>query len=247
MNWVALYIWVFYITWSTLWHMARIRFYFYNGEVPFAVRRRSAVLLLLLCTTFGSFNDLHIFLSRITIRDFRFTNRQTTSMACNWSMKYSYLENSFVGEKFTWINDPVCLESGDEKIRHNHSAVKHKLNIKRRPVQLVASKLLLSTLNWQARRQRLIESTSAELSHTNADHTLFIRIRSHGFPHSQANAHNWEMTLTFLMLLSFFEYSPNRETTLAVYAFSMIGMWIYTFTLNAGHIAIVYITSALLG
>lgn len=38
-----------------------------------------------------------------------------------------------------------------------------------------------------------------------------------------------------------------RETTLAVYAFSMVGMWIYTFTLNAGHISIVYITSSLLG
>lgn len=38
-----------------------------------------------------------------------------------------------------------------------------------------------------------------------------------------------------------------KETTLAVYAFSMIAMWIYTFTLNIGHIAVVYVTSALLG
>lgn len=39
----------------------------------------------------------------------------------------------------------------------------------------------------------------------------------------------------------------RRETTLAVYVFTMIGMFIYTFTLNAGHIAVVYATSSLLG
>ncbi|XP_058836278.1 heme transporter FLVCR2 [Topomyia yanbarensis] len=38
-----------------------------------------------------------------------------------------------------------------------------------------------------------------------------------------------------------------KETTLAVYIFTMIGMWIYTFTLSTGHIAVVYITSSLLG
>lgn len=38
-----------------------------------------------------------------------------------------------------------------------------------------------------------------------------------------------------------------KETTLAVYIFTMIGMWIYTFTLSIGHISVVYITSALLG
>ncbi|KFB48526.1 AGAP005839-PA-like protein [Anopheles sinensis] len=38
-----------------------------------------------------------------------------------------------------------------------------------------------------------------------------------------------------------------KETTLAVYIFTMIGMWIYTFTLSVGHIAVVYVTSALLG
>ncbi|KAL5287119.1 hypothetical protein ACFFRR_008205 [Megaselia abdita] len=38
-----------------------------------------------------------------------------------------------------------------------------------------------------------------------------------------------------------------KETTLAVYAFSMVGMWIFTFTLNTGHIAVVYITASLLG
>lgn len=42
-------------------------------------------------------------------------------------------------------------------------------------------------------------------------------------------------------------FFQHRETTLAVYAFSMIGMWIYTFTLNVGHISIVYVTSSLLG
>lgn len=38
-----------------------------------------------------------------------------------------------------------------------------------------------------------------------------------------------------------------KETTLAVYIFTMIGMWIYTFTLSVGHISVVYITSSLLG
>lgn len=38
-----------------------------------------------------------------------------------------------------------------------------------------------------------------------------------------------------------------RETTLAVYVFTMIGMIIYTFTLNTGYIAVVYVTSGLLG
>uniref|UniRef100_U5ERN6 Choline/ethanolamine transporter FLVCR1 n=1 Tax=Corethrella appendiculata TaxID=1370023 RepID=U5ERN6_9DIPT len=38
-----------------------------------------------------------------------------------------------------------------------------------------------------------------------------------------------------------------KETTLAVYTFTMIGMWIYTFTLSVGHIAVVYVTSSLLG
>jgi FLVCR family feline leukemia virus subgroup C receptor-related protein len=41
--------------------------------------------------------------------------------------------------------------------------------------------------------------------------------------------------------------SHNRETTLGVYILTMIGMFIYTFTLNAGHIAVVYVTSAMLG
>uniref|UniRef100_A0A336KTF1 Choline/ethanolamine transporter FLVCR1 n=1 Tax=Culicoides sonorensis TaxID=179676 RepID=A0A336KTF1_CULSO len=38
-----------------------------------------------------------------------------------------------------------------------------------------------------------------------------------------------------------------KETTLAVYVFTTIGMWIYTFTLSLGHIAVVYVTSSLLG
>ncbi|XP_055603517.1 feline leukemia virus subgroup C receptor-related protein 2 [Uranotaenia lowii] len=38
-----------------------------------------------------------------------------------------------------------------------------------------------------------------------------------------------------------------KETTLAVYIFTMIGMWIYTFTLSTGHISVVYVTSSLLG
>lgn len=38
-----------------------------------------------------------------------------------------------------------------------------------------------------------------------------------------------------------------KETTLAVYAFSMVGMWIFSFTLNTGHIAVVYVTASLLG
>lgn len=38
-----------------------------------------------------------------------------------------------------------------------------------------------------------------------------------------------------------------KETTLAVYIFTMVGMWIYTFTLSIGHISVVYVTSALLG
>lgn len=39
----------------------------------------------------------------------------------------------------------------------------------------------------------------------------------------------------------------RRETTLAVYVCTMIGMFIYTFTLNNGYIFVVYITSSLLG
>ncbi|KAH8372621.1 hypothetical protein KR009_001279 [Drosophila setifemur] len=38
-----------------------------------------------------------------------------------------------------------------------------------------------------------------------------------------------------------------KETTLAVYALSMVGMWIFTFTLDTGHIAVVYLTASLLG
>lgn len=39
----------------------------------------------------------------------------------------------------------------------------------------------------------------------------------------------------------------NRETTLGVYIFTMIGMFIYTFTLRSGFIVVVYLTSSLLG
>lgn len=42
-------------------------------------------------------------------------------------------------------------------------------------------------------------------------------------------------------------FPSHRETTLGVYVFTMIGMIVYTFTLNTGYIAIVYCTSALLG
>ncbi|XP_030368859.1 feline leukemia virus subgroup C receptor-related protein 2 isoform X2 [Scaptodrosophila lebanonensis] len=38
-----------------------------------------------------------------------------------------------------------------------------------------------------------------------------------------------------------------KETTLAVYALSMVGMWIFTFTLDTGYIAVVYVTASLLG
>ena len=38
-----------------------------------------------------------------------------------------------------------------------------------------------------------------------------------------------------------------RETTLAVYALSLFGMIVYTFTLNTGHIIVVYMTSSFLG
>ncbi|CAD7014635.1 feline leukemia virus subgroup C receptor-related protein 2 [Ceratitis capitata] len=38
-----------------------------------------------------------------------------------------------------------------------------------------------------------------------------------------------------------------KETTLAVYALSMVGMWIFTFTLDTGHIVVVYVTAGLLG
>lgn len=48
------------------------------------------------------------------------------------------------------------------------------------------------------------------------------------------------MTQIYYLLL-------RRETTLCVYVCTMIGMFIYTFTLNAGHIVVVYITSSLLG
>lgn len=41
--------------------------------------------------------------------------------------------------------------------------------------------------------------------------------------------------------------SLHRETTLCVYVCTMIGMFIYTFTLNSGHIFVVYATSSLLG
>ncbi|KAH8394844.1 hypothetical protein KR222_007895, partial [Zaprionus bogoriensis] len=38
-----------------------------------------------------------------------------------------------------------------------------------------------------------------------------------------------------------------KETTLAVYALSMVGMWVFTFTLDTGYIAVVYLTASLLG
>ncbi|KAM7344815.1 histamine transporter isoform 1-T6 [Cochliomyia hominivorax] len=38
-----------------------------------------------------------------------------------------------------------------------------------------------------------------------------------------------------------------KETTLAVYAFSMVGMWVFAFTLDTGSIAVVYVTASLLG
>jgi FLVCR family feline leukemia virus subgroup C receptor-related protein len=38
-----------------------------------------------------------------------------------------------------------------------------------------------------------------------------------------------------------------KETTLAVYTCTMIGMFIYTFTMNTGYIFVVYLTSSLLG
>lgn len=51
----------------------------------------------------------------------------------------------------------------------------------------------------------------------------------------------------YIIVQFIFFIKHNRETTLAVYALSMIGMFIYTFTLNTGHIAVVYITSSILG
>lgn len=61
----------------------------------------------------------------------------------------------------------------------------------------------------------------------------------------------WVTRRCHIFALFFLGWKNNdciyRETTLAVYGFSMIAMWIYTFTLNIGHIAIVYVTSALLG
>uniref|UniRef100_A0A1B0G0M1 Major facilitator superfamily (MFS) profile domain-containing protein n=1 Tax=Glossina morsitans morsitans TaxID=37546 RepID=A0A1B0G0M1_GLOMM len=38
-----------------------------------------------------------------------------------------------------------------------------------------------------------------------------------------------------------------KETTLGVYAFSMVGMWVFAFTLDTGSIVVVYITASLLG
>ncbi|XP_039277327.1 feline leukemia virus subgroup C receptor-related protein 2 isoform X1 [Nilaparvata lugens] len=38
-----------------------------------------------------------------------------------------------------------------------------------------------------------------------------------------------------------------KEVTLSVYAFSLVGMVIYTFTLGCGHIVVVYITAGILG
>lgn len=38
-----------------------------------------------------------------------------------------------------------------------------------------------------------------------------------------------------------------KETTLSVYAFSMVGMWVFSFTLDTGSIAVVYVTASLLG
>lgn len=38
-----------------------------------------------------------------------------------------------------------------------------------------------------------------------------------------------------------------KETTLSVYAASVVGMLIFTFTLDCGYIAVVYLSSILLG
>lgn len=48
----------------------------------------------------------------------------------------------------------------------------------------------------------------------------------------------------FIIYLCVYYY---RETTLAVYGFSMVGMWIFAFTLDTGSIVVVYITASLLG
>jgi hypothetical protein len=40
---------------------------------------------------------------------------------------------------------------------------------------------------------------------------------------------------------------PFRETAMTLFVFSLIGMIVYTFTLNTGEIAVVYFTGALLG
>lgn len=38
-----------------------------------------------------------------------------------------------------------------------------------------------------------------------------------------------------------------RQTTLAVYLFSLIGMLVYTVTLNLGHLWVVFVTAGVLG
>lgn len=52
---------------------------------------------------------------------------------------------------------------------------------------------------------------------------------------------------TFLLSIYDNNFSLRRETTFGVYVFTMIGMFIYTFTLNNGYIFVVYMTSSLLG
>jgi hypothetical protein len=48
-------------------------------------------------------------------------------------------------------------------------------------------------------------------------------------------------------LASYLNLIACRETTMALYIFSLLGMVVYTFTLSTGKIGIVYVTGALLG
>lgn len=56
-----------------------------------------------------------------------------------------------------------------------------------------------------------------------------------------------ESMLRIFLIVVIHNFLHHRETTLGVYIFTMIGMFIYTFTLSNGHISVVYFTSALLG
>lgn len=55
------------------------------------------------------------------------------------------------------------------------------------------------------------------------------------------------MAVTFQTLGLTFVSRLLRQTTLAVYLLTLTGMLVYAFTLNLGHLWVVFITAAVLG